>query len=70
MACQKTKSVLVGDIMSPDVVTITPQTHILMILDIMIKKHIRRLPVLEGDQIKGIVYISDLFYDLLERFAD
>lgn len=70
MACQKTKSVLVGDIMSPDVVTITPQTHILMILDIMIKKHIRRLPVLEGDDIEGIVYISDLFYDLLERFTD
>lgn len=33
MACEKTKSVLVGDIMTPEVITITPQTHILMILD-------------------------------------
>jgi len=70
MACKKTKSVLVGDIMTPEVITITPQTHILMILDIMIKKHIRRLPVLENGKIKGIVYISDLFYNFLDRFTD
>ena len=69
-ACERTRSILVGDIMTPEVVTITPQTHILMILDIMIKKHIRRLPVLEDGQILGIVYISDLFYNLLERFTD
>ncbi len=70
VACEKTKSILVGDIMTPDVVTITPQTHILMILDIMIKKHIRRLPVLEEGKIMGIVYISNLFYNLLDRFTD
>lgn len=70
VACEKTKSILVGDIMTPDVITITPQTHIFMIMDIMIKKHIRRLPVIEDGKIMGIVYISNLFYDLLERFAD
>ena len=32
--------------------------------DIMIKKHIRRLPVLEDQKIFGIVYLSDLFYHL------
>jgi len=69
-ACEKTKSVLVGDIMTPEVITITPQTHILMILDIMIKKHVRRLPVLENGKITGIVYISDLFYSFLDRFTD
>jgi len=70
MACEKTNSVLVGDIMTPEVITITPQTHILMILDIMIKKHVRRLPVIENGKILGIVYISDLFYNLLDRFTD
>jgi len=40
---------------------------LLVILDIMIKKHIRRIPVVEGDKIKGIVYISNLFYHLLDR---
>ena len=42
-ACEKARSIQVGDIMTPEVVTITPQTHILRILDIMIKKHIRKM---------------------------
>ena len=69
-ACEKTRSILVGDIMSTEVVTITPQTHLMMILDLMIKKHIRRLPVIEDGMIMGIVYISDLFFHILDRFTD
>ena len=67
VACQKAKSILVGDIMTSEVVTITPDTHLLVILDIMIKKHIRRIPVVADDKIEGIVYISNLFYHLLDR---
>jgi CBS domain-containing protein len=67
ISCQKAKSILVGDVMTAEVLTITPDTHLLVILDIMIKKHIRRIPVVEGDKIKGIVYISNLFYHLLDR---
>ena len=70
ISCEKAKSVLVGDIMTPEVITITSQNHILMILDIMIKKHVRRLPVLENGKIVGIVYISDLFYNFLDRYTD
>jgi CBS domain-containing protein len=70
LAGEKTKSVLVGDIMTPEVITITPQTHIFMILDIMIKKHVRRLPVLENEKIMGIVYISDLFNSLIDKFPE
>ena len=70
LSCEKAKSILVGDIMSQEVVTIGPDTHKFAILDIMIKQHIRRLPVLENDKILGIVYISDLFYDVLDRFTD
>ncbi|MGQ9669670.1 MAG: CBS domain-containing protein [Desulfosoma sp.] len=69
MACEKAKSVRVGDIMTTEVVTTTPSSHILRVMDLMIKKHIRRLPVLENGQIRGIIYISDLFYDLLERLS-
>ena len=67
---EKAKSIQVGDIMSQEIVTIGPETHKFMILDIMIKQHIRRLPVVENDKILGIVYISDLFYDVLDRFTD
>jgi CBS domain-containing protein len=65
----KAHYIRVGDIMSREIVTIGPDTHKFMILDIMIKQHIRRLPVVEGDRILGIVYISDLFYDILDRVA-
>jgi len=64
------KSILVGDIMTPDVITVGPQVDLLMVLDIMIKKHVRRLPVVEDQRIVGLVYISDLFNHLLERIGD
>jgi CBS domain-containing protein len=41
----------------------------MMILDIMIKKHIRRIPVLENERAVGIVYISNLFYHLLDKLT-
>ena len=63
----KLKNLLVGDIMTPKIISITPDTHLMMILDIMIKKHIRRLPVVANDEAIGIVYISDLFNHLMER---
>jgi CBS domain-containing protein len=36
---ERVKSILVGDIMTPEVVTISPDTHLMVIADIMIKKH-------------------------------
>ena len=65
---ERVKSILVGDIMTPEVVTITPASHLMVIADIMIKKHIRRLPVVDGPEIVGIVYVSDVFHHLLEKF--
>ena len=64
----KVKSIRVGDIMTPEVVTISPDTHLMVIADIMIKKHIRRLPVVDGRDIVGIVFVSDVFHHLLKRF--
>jgi CBS domain-containing protein len=68
-ACQRAQTVLVGDIMTTEVITITPETHLIVIIDIMIKKHVRRLPVLESGKIVGIVYISRVFDQLLERLT-
>ena len=62
------KSILVGDIMTAEVVTIAADTHLMVIADIMIKKHIRRLPVVDGQEVIGIVYVSDVFHHLLEKF--
>ncbi len=62
------KNVYVSDLMSTRIISITPNTHLLAALDIMIKKHIRRLPVVEQDKLIGMLYISDLFYYLLDKF--
>ena len=66
----RVKSVQVGDLMTTEVITIQPDTHIMVIVDLMIKKHIRRIPVIEDNRIIGIVYISDVFYYLLQKFID
>jgi CBS domain-containing protein len=68
-ACRRAQAVLVGDIMTTEVITITPETNLLLIIDIMIEKHVRRLPVLEDGKIVGIVYISRVFDRLLEKLA-
>jgi CBS domain-containing protein len=68
-ACQRAKGILVGDIMTTDLITVTPDTHLLRVIDIMIKKHVRRLPVLEGGKMVGMVYMSRVFQHLLGRCA-
>jgi CBS domain-containing protein len=60
----------VGDIMTTSLISITPDTNLMMIVDLMIKKHVRRLPVLDGQKIVGIVFISDVFDYLLEKFME
>jgi CBS domain-containing protein len=68
-ACHKAGKMLVGDIMTTDLITITPDTHLLHVLDIMIKKHVRRIPVMEVGRVIGIVYISRVFYHLLGKLT-
>ncbi len=64
---KNTQSVQVADIMTTEVVTVPPDTHVMTILDIMIRRHIRRIPVVDGETIAGMVYLSDLFYSLVDR---
>jgi CBS domain-containing protein len=66
-ALRRAGAMLVGDIMTTDLITITPDTHILHIIDIMIKKHVRRLPVLAAGKMVGMVYMSRVFQHLLGR---
>ncbi len=65
--CSKSKSIRVGDIMTTEVATIDSGTHVFAILEIMNRRHIRRLPVVENGKVIGIVYISDLFFHLVEK---
>ncbi len=65
--CRKSKDILVGDIMTTDIITVPGETHIFAVLEIMNRQHIRRIPVVEDDQVVGIVYISDLFFHLVDN---
>ncbi len=68
-ACQRAREVRVGDIMTTELLTVSPETPLLAIIDLMIDKHVRRLPVLEDGRIMGIVYISRVFQRLLEKLG-
>jgi CBS domain-containing protein len=60
-ACERVRTIRVRDIMTTDLITVTPDTSLMAVLDLMIKKHVRRIPVVQGEEIQGIVYLSDLF---------
>jgi CBS domain-containing protein len=69
-ALTRAESMLVSDIMTTDLITITPDMHLLRIIDIMLKKHVRRLPVLEEGKMVGMVYLSRVFQHLLGRCSE
>ncbi len=67
---ERVKKIYVEDIMATDMVTIKPDTHIMVVVDIMLKKHIRRLPVIENNRVVGIVYRHSVFYHLMRKFTE
>jgi CBS domain-containing protein len=58
----------VGEIMTPNPVTITEDTPVEEIGRIMESRHVRRLPVMNGDKIVGIVTHSD-FLPVIARLV-
>jgi CBS domain-containing protein len=54
------QSTTVGDICSSDLVTVTPEDDLDQALRTMASAQVRRLPVVEGDRIVGIVAQADV----------
>ena len=54
------QSTTVGDICSSDLVTVTPEDELDQALRKMASAQVRRLPVVEGDRIVGIVAQADV----------
>ncbi|MDD3276642.1 MAG: CBS domain-containing protein [Kiritimatiellales bacterium] len=54
------KGVKVSEIMSSDLTTVKADTTLESCMNLMTDKHIRHLPVLDGDQVVGIVSIGDI----------
>jgi CBS domain-containing protein len=56
---------LVSEIMTPGVVTVRPDQTIADCMALMTDKHFRHLPVVEGDQVLGLISIGDVVKALI-----
>jgi CBS domain-containing protein len=66
-ACEKAAPMKVEDLMTRTLVKVDEQAHITDIIDILIKSRHRRLPVCQGNTICGVIYISDVFYEIYKN---
>lgn len=57
----------VAEIMSKDPVSVAPDTDILQVVKLMEERHIRRLPVVEGNKVIGIVSVRDIVRQVLRN---
>jgi CBS domain-containing protein len=65
LAGKSSKDTLVKDIMTPDVLTVSPQTRTRDCMALMSQKKIRHLPVVEADKVLGMISIRDIMNDII-----
>ncbi|WP_191907954.1 cyclic nucleotide-binding/CBS domain-containing protein [Nocardioides cynanchi] len=59
-----------GEMMSSDLITVGPEDSVLSVARMMREAQVRHLPVVDDDQIAGIVSIRDVFNVLIDAAAD
>lgn len=59
------RKTLVGEIMSSDVITVSPTDSVQSALELMTRHHIRHLPITDGSTVTGVVSIGDLVKDVI-----
>ena len=59
------RSVTVGELMSPRVIVVPPEVTLESCMQIMTNRKIRHLPVMEGDRLLGMISIGDVVKYLL-----
>lgn len=55
----------VADIMTGDVITVTPETGTRACMTLMSQKKIRHLPVVDGPKVMGMISIRDIMDDII-----
>ena len=62
---RNSKETLVADIMTRNVISVTPTTGTRHCMSLMSEKRIRHLPVMEGDTVLGMISIRDIMDDII-----
>ena len=62
---KNSKETTVADIMTRNVITVTPQTGTRDCMTLMSQKKIRHLPVVEGEQVVGLISMRHLMDDII-----
>ena len=62
---RNSKEVRVADLMTPDVLTVTPATRTRECMTLMSQRRIRHLPVVDGGKVVGMISIRDLMDDII-----
>jgi CBS domain-containing protein len=61
------KETLIGEIMTENPVTVTPDTTIDDCMKLMTEKFIRYIPVIENENLKGVISIGDVVKYIIEE---
>ncbi len=64
---KSSRELLVKEIMSPNVLFVTPDKNCEDCMALMIKKRVRHLPVLEDGKLKGIISIGDVVKAIMDH---
>ena len=62
---RNSKETLVADIMTRNVISVSPHTRTRQCMALMSEKRIRHLPVIEGDTVLGMISIRDIMDDII-----
>ncbi|MFY8037948.1 MAG: CBS domain-containing protein [Cyclobacteriaceae bacterium] len=64
---KSSKDTPIGELMTPNPFTVSPETSIDECMQLMTDKHIRHLPVTEGDQLVGMISIGDVVRQVIQE---
>jgi CBS domain-containing protein len=61
----------VGEFMSQDIVTVNENEPLMECVDLILKKRVRRIPVLDKEgKVVGMVYLRDIFFAIMKAMLE
>ncbi len=64
---RSSKETTIGELMTKDPVTVTPESSIEDCMELMTTRRFRHLPVMEGSTVVGVISITDVVRSIIEE---